>query len=96
MKLTNIKNIKIKKNIIKIMAGRMYLRKLLNKRIKSINGNQNMKIINWNKGSMNITKKMVEIKEIIRKDKPLVLFISELNFDRTTHPSDLYIQNYNF
>ena len=92
-------SVKIKTQYIKLLEGSSYLRKRRNKKIKIKNGNintNNIKIVLWNKGSSNMSAKMNDIKEIISKQRPQVLIITELNFEEYDHDGLTKIKGFNF
>ena len=55
-----------------------------------------MKIISWNKGQSNILDYMTEIKELIRLEKPSVLFINELYLNQSQHRGLIHINGYKY
>ena len=70
---------KIKCIFAKIYSGSQNKRKLANKAIKMLNGKikqNSIKILNWNKGSSNIIKKIDDIKDFIKAYKPKVFVIN--------------------
>ena len=75
-----------------------YLRKIRNKIKSSINGNIRniIKITAWNKGSMELSSKIEEIKEIISDKKPNVLIVNELNLDFNDDFNITNINGYKF
>ena len=98
MKLKN-SSFKIKSQYIKLIEGSKSLRKIMNKRIKTINGNIKkncINIINWNKGPMHISKKMNDIKETLEKYKPKIMVINELNYNFDDDENMIKIDKYSF
>ena len=55
-----------------------------------------IKIIAWNKGSLQLISKIAEIKEIIKEKKPDVLIVNELQLDNNDDYNIINIQGYNF
>ena len=55
-----------------------------------------MKILSWNKTGCNIQERMIQIKDLINKEKPHVLFINELNFNPDQNKGITFIKNYTF
>ena len=87
--------------LILLMVGHalasVNLSKLIsNKEIKSYNGNKNksIKIVHWNKGNSQLTNKMQEIRNIAACHNPLVIGISEANFNINYDKSQVQISNY--
>ena len=52
--------------------------------------------MSWNKGNAHLSNRMEAIKQIILKNKPQVLVISELNFKQEDHISLTNIPGYTF
>ena len=82
--VSKIKSIKTKTNVLKLLRDTKYLRKLMNKKKKAINGNirsvkKVVKIIGFNKGSFNISSKINEIKTLLKEKKSDIFIINELN-----------------
>ena len=82
--------------IIRIIAGNKQLKKKANCKIKMKNGNNNLKIFTWNKTDSNIAIKIKDIKEIIVKHKPSILFIQELNLKIDQYQNIINIPGYKF
>ena len=84
IKLSKITNLKVKLIISKLIVGSQNKRKIANSLIKAVNGNigsNNLKNFTWNKSDSNISDKMGAIRNIIKKEKPAILFVQELNLD---------------
>ena len=81
------------------MCGKLkYLKKRENSKQRSINGNirKVIKLIAWNKGSIQLISKIGEINEIIKEKKPDVLIVNELQLDNNDDYNITNIQRYNF
>ena len=88
-----------RKIICKHMAGDSlkYLRKVRNRKKRSINGNRNViKLTAWNKGGMDLEMKIDEIKVIIEEKKPQILIVNELNLNIESDYNITNIKGYNF
>ena len=96
---TQITQTKVKLLISKIVAGSQQKRKAANSLKRSVNGNistNNFKVFTWNKGNTNIVDKMVAIEDIIKREKPSVLFVQELNLNIFQLRNVAHIRGYRF
>ncbi len=95
-----ISAIKIGRKFFRLKADRkkwMVSHKKINKSKKIINRNiqNNLRVIQWNKGSANIMNQINEIKDIIKENKPEVLILNEANFYSDEDISSIKIEGYN-
>lgn len=94
----SIKDMKMKMKLYKIIHGNQQMRKMLNKKQKTINGNtkNKIRIISFNKADENIAAKMNNINQIIIKQKPQILIVNELNLRFNQYSGITNIKGYNF
>ena len=87
------KNIKITKTTKKIIKKPK--QKTQNKITHSLNGNQVIKMITWNKGNAKFCNRINEIQEILDRYKPKILALQELNWTYDQDPIELRFQGFN-
>ena len=71
-------------------------KKTLNKLAHIKNGNHNLTVLNWNKGSARLYNRINHLQHIIQKHKPHILAIHELNFQVNDDKADIAINGYNW
>ena len=69
--------------------------KIKNKIIHSLNGNQVLKMVSWNKGNAKFCNRIDQIQEILDRYKPKFLAIQELNWTSDQDPIELKFQGFN-
>ena len=68
--------------------------KVSNKLVHSLNGNQVIKMISWNKGNAKLCNRINEIQEILQRYKPQILALQELNWTDKQDPIELKFHGY--
>ena len=90
---------KIKLKCVAIISGSQNIRKKMNNKIKSYNGNifrNKIRILSWNKNDGNIADRMDDIKELVRRHSPRVIIIQELNYSRIMCSGITNMNGYSF
>ena len=88
------------KAYIKLIGGSQIARKKSNSNIRSINGkivaSNTLKILSQNKNGDALFQKIHDIKELIKKHKPHIAVITELNLSNKSHDGLTELNCYHF
>ena len=98
VKTKGYSQIKIKEIIKKARRFFKSERKLRNRKVRAINGNgkgsNELKILQWNKGRLNIVTQMTEIRNMFRKFKPDIFVINEVELHISEDPNIMNVSGY--